>query len=77
VPVLAEPDGVPAEVVQREADAAVAYALAALAPATRRAYRHDYRRFEAWCRRRGLISMPAEPETVAAFLAPKLPLPPP
>jgi site-specific recombinase XerD len=57
------------ETIRHEADAAVTYALAALAPATRRAYRSDWQRFERWCRRRGLAHIPAEPETVASFLA--------
>src|SRR5262245_36488384 len=39
------------------------------APATRRAYRSDFRLFEAWCRGRGVGALPATAETVAAFLA--------
>jgi site-specific recombinase XerD len=39
------------------------------AAATRRAYRSDFRIFEAWCRGRGVSALPASPETVAAFLA--------
>src|SRR5947208_11820179 len=39
------------------------------AAATRRAYRSDFRIFEAWCRHRGVSALPAIPETVAAFLA--------
>src|SRR5205809_7376985 len=39
------------------------------AEATRRAYRSDFRIFEAWCRHRGVSALPAIPETVAAFLA--------
>jgi site-specific recombinase XerD len=39
------------------------------AAATRRAYRSDFRIFEAWCRRRGVSALPASPEAVAAFLA--------
>jgi site-specific recombinase XerD len=39
------------------------------AAATRRAYRSDFRIFEAWCRGRGVSALPATPETVAAFLA--------
>jgi Phage integrase, N-terminal SAM-like domain len=39
------------------------------APATRRAYRSDFRIFEAWCRSHGVSALPAAPETVAAFLA--------
>jgi site-specific recombinase XerD len=39
------------------------------AAATRRAYRSDFRIFEAWCRSRGVSALPAAAETVAAFLA--------
>src|SRR3954454_4151147 len=38
-------------------------------PATRRAYRSDFQIFDAWCRTRGVIPLPAMPEVVAAFLA--------
>ncbi len=72
VPALIAPSGlppVPAEEIRREAEAAVTYALGALAPATRRAYRSDFARFTSWCRRRGLVELPAEPETVAVFLS--------
>lgn len=65
----ADAQPVPEETIRREADAAITYALAALAPATRRAYRSDFRRFESWCRPRGLAHIPAEAETVAVFLA--------
>lgn len=36
---------------------------------TRRAYRSGWRRFEAWCRERHRRFLPANPTTVAAFLA--------
>jgi site-specific recombinase XerD len=39
------------------------------AAATRRAYRSDFRIFEAWCRNHGVSALPAAPESVAAFLA--------
>jgi site-specific recombinase XerD len=39
------------------------------AAATRRAYRSDFRIFEAWCRGRDVSALPALPESVAAFLA--------
>lgn len=39
------------------------------APATWRAYRSDWRHFAAWCASRGLAPLPAEPETVAYYLA--------
>jgi integrase len=50
-------------------EAAAAYAQAALAPATRRAYRAQLRAFEVWCRTRGLIPLPASPAMVANHLA--------
>ena len=39
------------------------------AASTRRAYRSDFRIFQAWCEDRGVSSLPAAAETVAAFLA--------
>ncbi len=75
VPALVEPSGLPsvpavsAEVVRHEAEAAAAFARAEKADATRRAYRSDWRRFEAWCASRGTAPLPAAPEAVAAFLA--------
>jgi integrase len=39
------------------------------ASATIRAYRNDWRHFEAWCRLRQLVALPAAPETVALYLA--------
>jgi site-specific recombinase XerD len=49
--------------------AAVDYARAEKAPLTRKAYGSDYRLFRAWCEAKGVASLPAAPETVAAFLA--------
>jgi len=49
--------------------AAVNYAKAEKAPATRKAYGTDFRLFVAWCEGKGAASLPALPETVAAFLA--------
>ena len=40
----------------------------ALAANTQRAYRLDAERFASWCKAQGAVSMPASPETVAAFL---------
>ncbi len=68
LPALVE-EQVPVETLRCEIAAAADFALAALAPATRRAYRSDFARFTAWCRRRGLVELPAEPETAAVFLA--------
>ena len=42
---------------------------ASRAPATRRVYASAWRRFVAWCEAGGHASLPAAPETVAAYLA--------
>jgi site-specific recombinase XerD len=49
--------------------AAHRFALAEKAEATRRAYRTDFRAFQTYCEGRDLASMPASPETIAAYLA--------
>jgi integrase len=49
--------------------AARAYARAALAPETRRAYAADWQHFSEWCRGAGCAPLPAEPAAVAAYLA--------
>jgi site-specific recombinase XerD len=49
--------------------AAVNYAKAEKAPATRKAYGTDFRIFGAWCAAKGVMPLPALPESVAAFLA--------
>jgi site-specific recombinase XerD len=59
----------PPAVPQADLAAAVAYAKADKAEATRRAYVGDYAAFGAWCSDRGVASLPATAETVAAFLA--------
>ncbi len=41
---------------------------AAKAENTRRAYRSDWRHFEAWCRNQGLPSLPATPETITLYI---------
>src|ERR1700731_2846553 len=48
---------------------AVSYARAEKQSATRRPYHSDFTLFESWCTERGIVALPAEPETVAAFLA--------
>lgn len=48
---------------------AQAYADAALADATKRAYGRDWRAFSAWCAEHGLTGLPAAPGTVALYLA--------
>lgn len=49
--------------------AAVDLAKAEKAASTRKAYGTDFRLFKEWCDRKGVSSLPAGPETVAAFLA--------
>ncbi len=46
-----------------------AYAEAARAPATLRAYAADWRLFTGWCAEHGVEALPATPHTVALFLA--------
>ena len=46
-----------------------AYAANSKAPNTWKAYRADLRDFTAWCQAHELVSLPAMPETVAAYLA--------
>lgn len=60
----------PANPVAAEAIAAArAYARAALAAETRRAYAADWAHFSDWCRGAGCAPLPAEPGAVAAYLA--------
>ena len=53
--------------LRHELERAERYAASALAPSTRKAYEHDWRVFATWCADRGLMAIPAEPATVAAF----------
>jgi integrase len=46
-----------------------AFSLAAKAAETRRAYQGDWKHFAAWCLRSGAEPLPAQPETVARYLA--------
>jgi integrase len=48
---------------------AKSFVVAAKAPATRKAYRNDWRDFESWCRAHQLPSLPLTPETVALYVA--------
>src|SRR6202158_3903417 len=50
-------------------EAAAAFARNEKAPATRAAYRTDFALFRGWCDGKGVMALPASPETVAAFLA--------
>jgi site-specific recombinase XerD len=60
--------GVPA-LPRPEVEAAAFYATAEKATATRRAYKTDFAIFQTWCADRGANALPAEPATVATFLA--------
>ena len=64
---ITAPENVIAE-LKSLADRARDYAENAKAPNTRRAYAADVRAFKAWCQPRRLRPLPAEPETVAAYL---------
>ena len=67
---LATIDAIPLPaIVHAEMDAARAFALAEKSPATRRAYKGDFRHFTGWCADRGASPMPATPELVAAYLS--------
>lgn len=50
-------------------EVAVSYAQASRSPATLRAYRSDMSAFSAWCRARDLSPLPADPPTVASYIA--------
>lgn len=52
------------DLVQR----AESFVRAAKAPATLKAYRSDWRDFEAWCQGHQLQALPAQPETVALYI---------
>src|SRR5713226_10109006 len=49
--------------------AAIDLAKAEKAASTRKAYGTDYRLFKVWCDAKGVSSLPAAPETVAAYIA--------
>ncbi|MBS1098645.1 tyrosine-type recombinase/integrase [Gluconobacter sphaericus] len=62
------PETIPA-VLQGTADR---LALAARSPATLRAYRTDWSAFVAWCHAQDVTALPAQPETVSAWIASRL-----
>jgi site-specific recombinase XerD len=68
LPVLLEPAPLPSTIAP-ELAAAVDLARAEKSQATRRAYRSDFRQFSDWCQGKGVVALPAFPETVAAYLA--------
>jgi len=57
------------ETVQAEFESARGYMEASRSAATKRAYASDWRIFITWAAGRGLIPLPASPDTVCAFLA--------
>lgn len=54
-------------ILHEKIERAAAYAKAARAGATRRAYDSDWTIFTAWCTQHGLPSLPATPDIVAVF----------
>ncbi len=60
---------VPLAIVRAEQDAAWNYRQNEKSAGTRRAYGSDFRIFVGWCEARGVLHLPAEPETVATFIA--------
>jgi integrase len=55
--------------LERLIKAANRFIHSAKAPATVKAYRSDWRDFEAWCHHNRLTPLPATPETVALYIA--------
>lgn len=49
------------------------YARLSLSPATLRAHRADWSDFTAWCQGKSVSALPADPTTVADYLACLLP----
>lgn len=66
-----------ASALAEDADRARAFARAATAANTKRAYRADWADFCAWCDDRGLPALPASPETVALYIASRAEVGPP
>lgn len=54
-------------ILHEKIERAEAYAKAARASSTRRAYESDWAIFTAWCAQHGLASLPATPDVVAVF----------
>jgi site-specific recombinase XerD len=68
LPAIREPSPVLPGGLGPDLEAAISYARAEKSPGTRKAYETDHRLFAAWCEK-GVPSLPASAETVAAFLA--------
>lgn len=65
---MADPAAVPAT-LEAEFGEAANYARAEKSAATRWAYRSDFALFHAWCEAKTVLALPAQPGTVAAYLA--------
>ena len=63
------PQLAPDDPLWQTAEAANKFVLAAKSASTRRAYASDWRHFAQWCAEHRLLSLPAEPATVALYLA--------
>ncbi len=59
----------PAVALEEARQAAAAYAKGSRSPATWRAYESDWKVFNAWCDSVDRVPLPAQPSTVALFLA--------
>lgn len=57
------------ELILAATDRARDYAANSKAPATVRAYRACWKHFQTWCAERGLLPLPADPRSVALFIA--------
>ncbi|MBI5529247.1 MAG: site-specific integrase [Deltaproteobacteria bacterium] len=63
---IARPGGlVPGDLIEKAQE----YARAAEAPSTLRTYASSWKVFTRWCRATGLNPLPADPETIVAFIA--------
>lgn len=69
IPALRGPNGIPTAALAEDTERARAFARAATAPNTKRAYRADWADFCAWSDARGLPTLPASPGTVALYIA--------
>jgi site-specific recombinase XerD len=66
---IPRPPELPALVLEQARNAAAKYAKGSRAASTWRAYESDWKSFGAWCQSVHRPSLPAEPSTVALFLA--------
>jgi site-specific recombinase XerD len=66
---IRRPSTLPAVELETAREAAEMYAKGSRAASTWRAYESDWRTFHAWCRTVDRAALPAEPATVALFLA--------